>query len=47
MKAFRGQPSLGNHQFVRFNVQGEDSFKLNSGFVDQTMNETFTQLLLK
>ena len=42
----RGQPSLGNHQFVRHNVQGRTELTLNSGFVDQDMNEIFTQLLL-
>tara|TARA_R110000803_G_scaffold69058_3_gene131252 strand:+ start:8663 stop:9733 length:1071 start_codon:yes stop_codon:yes gene_type:complete len=45
-ESFRGQPSLGNHQFIRFNVQGEESFKVNSGWVDEVMNETFIQLLL-
>ena len=42
----RGQPSAGNHQFVKFNVQGRGKFKVNSGFVAEEMNETFTQLLL-
>lgn len=42
----RGQPSLGNHQFVRYNVQGRTELTLNSGFVDQDMNEAFTQMLL-
>lgn len=42
----RGQPSLGNHQFVRHNVQGRKDLTLNSGFVDEEMNEIFTQLLL-
>ena len=42
----RNQPSLGNHQFVRYNVQGRSSFKVHSGFVDESMNETFHQLLL-
>ena len=41
-----GQPSDGNHQFVRYNVQGRSSFKVHSGFVDESMNETFRQLLL-
>ena len=42
----RGQPSAGNHQFVKFNVQGRAKFKVNSGFLSEEMNETFTQLLL-
>lgn len=42
----RGQPNAGNHQFVKFNVQGKSKFKVNSGFVSEVMNETFKQLLL-
>ena len=42
----RGQPNLGNHQFVRYNTQGRSSFKVHSGFVDEDLNETFRQLLL-
>jgi hypothetical protein len=42
----RGQPLAGNHQYVTFNVQGKANFKVNSGFVAESMNETFRQLLL-
>jgi len=42
----RGQPSEGNHQFVRFNVQGKRKFTLNSGFIDEDMNEIYEELLL-
>lgn len=42
----RGQPSEGKHQFVKYNVQGRTKFKVNSGFVDEAMNETFRQLQL-
>lgn len=42
----RGQPINGNHQFVKYNVQGREKFKINSGFVKEAMNETFKQLLL-
>lgn len=42
----RGQPRFGNHQFVTYNVQGSTKFKMNSGFVDESMNETFKQLFL-
>lgn len=42
----RGQPSLGFHQTIRYNIQGNSSFRVNSGFVDEAQNEVFTQLLL-
>ena len=42
----RGQPKFGNHQYVTYNVQGKSKFKMNSGFVDEAMNETFKQMLL-
>lgn len=42
----RGQPLFGNHQYITYNVQGKSKFKINSGFVDESMNETFKQLLL-
>lgn len=42
----RGQASLGFHQYTKFNIQGKSKFKVNSGFVDEDMNETFKQLLL-
>ena len=42
----RGQANAGNHQYVKFNVQGRTKFKVNSGFVAEAMNETFKQLLL-
>jgi len=42
----RGQPIDSNHQYVKYNVQGKSKFKVNSGFVAETMNETFRQLLL-
>lgn len=42
----RGQPIFGNHQFVTYNVQGKSKFKINSGFMDEAMNETFKQLFL-
>ena len=41
-----GQPSAGFHQFKTLNVQGQESFKVNSGWVDEVMNETFKQLYL-
>ena len=42
----RGQPNSGNHQFVTFNVQGKSKFSVNTGFVNETMNESFRQLFL-
>lgn len=42
----RGQPLDGNHQYVKFNVQGKSKFKVNSGFIQESMNETVRQLLL-
>lgn len=41
-----GQPSLGNHQYKRYNIQGRSSFKVNSGFIEESNNEAFKQLLL-
>tara|TARA_R110000823_G_scaffold220539_2_gene349194 strand:+ start:624 stop:1721 length:1098 start_codon:yes stop_codon:yes gene_type:complete len=40
------QPSAGFHQFVRFDVQGRTSFSANSGYIDESSNEVFRQLLL-
>jgi hypothetical protein len=45
-QSFRGQPIEGNHQFIDFNVQGKTSYKVNSGFVDENMNDIFKQMLL-
>lgn len=41
-----GQPSTGAHQFRTLNVQAQESFKVQSGWVDEEMNETFKQMLL-
>lgn len=42
----RGQPKDGFHQYVTYNVQGRSKFKINSGFLDESMNESYKQLLL-
>lgn len=42
----RGQPSTGVHQFIDFNVQGRTSYSINSGFVDESINEIFKQMAL-
>ncbi len=44
-QASRGQANLGNHQYVRFNVQAKTKLKVSSGFVSEDMNDTFKQLL--
>ena len=41
-----GQASNGNHQFRSYNVQGREGFKVQSGWVEESMNETFKQFLL-
>lgn len=45
-QASRGQVNLGNHQYIKYNVQGRQKLKVNSGFVNEEMNETFKQLFL-
>lgn len=42
----RGQPLDGFHQYTTYNVQGRSKFSVNSGFVDEAMNDVFRQLLL-
>lgn len=42
----RGQAIDGFHQMVTYNVQGNSKFKMNSGFVDESINETMKQLFL-
>jgi len=42
----RGQPANGFHQFVKYNTNARKSFKINTGFVDESMNETMQQLYL-
>lgn len=41
-----GQPLNGFHQYKRYNIQGRSSFKVNSGFVEESNNESFKQLFL-
>ena len=45
-QANRGQANLGNHQYVKYNTQGRIKLKVNSGFVSEDLNQTFTELLL-
>lgn len=35
----------GNHQYVDYNLNARTSFKMNSGFVEESQNETFRQML--
>jgi len=42
----RGQPNVGFHQYVTYNVQGKSKFKINSGFVNESANDSYKQLLL-
>lgn len=41
-----GQPQDGDHQFIDYNKNGRTKFKVNSGFVQEALNETFRQLFL-
>ena len=41
-----GQPADGFHQFVDFNVNGRTNVRLTSGFIPETQNSTFKQLML-
>jgi hypothetical protein len=41
-----GQPINGVHQFVNFNTNGKTEFKINSGWVKESYNEIFKQLML-
>jgi len=45
-QANRGQANLGNHQYIKYNTQGRTKLKVNSGFVSEDLNQTFTELLL-
>lgn len=41
-----GTYNIHEHQFRRFNSQAKESLTINSGFIDESMNEAFTQLLM-
>ena len=41
-----GQPIDFNHQFNRYNIQATKKFNVNSGFVSEDLNDTYTELLL-
>lgn len=41
----RGQPNLGNHQFVKYNIQGKQKFTTNTGFITEEQNEVIKQML--
>jgi len=41
-----GQPLDGVHQFKNYNINGRESFTMNSGFIKEDENEIMTQFLL-
>jgi len=41
----RGQPINGNHQFVKYNIQGKQKFTTNTGFIAEEQNEVIKQML--
>ena len=41
-----GQPANTKHQFIKYNTQAKIDFKINSGFVSEDLNESYTQLML-
>ena len=41
-----GQPSVGTHQFLRYNVQARTTIKASTGFIDEDENEAIKQLML-
>lgn len=45
-KKFEGNRSIGNHQFIKYNVNAKSKFTLNSGFNTEDKNEAIKQLLL-
>jgi len=45
-ESIAGQPSDGFHQFVDFNVNGRTGVTLTSGYMPETQNSTFKQLML-
>lgn len=40
------QAADGNHQFITYNTNGKERFKMDSGFVSEANNDNFTQLFL-
>lgn len=43
---YEGNRGHGNHQNIRFNVNGQSKFSVSSGFVSEDRNEDIKQLLL-
>ena len=43
---YEGNNTIGRHQFIKFNVTGKSKFNVNSGFVDEDLNDVYKQLLL-
>ena len=42
----RGSYDQGYHEFIDYMVNGKDSFRVNSGYVPESQNEAFKQLIL-
>lgn len=45
-KSSGGQPLAGKHQYVNFNSNGREGFKVQSGWQAEEMNDIFLQLLV-
>lgn len=43
---YEGNFGQGRHQFVKYNVTGKSKFTVNSGFVDESLNDVYKQLVL-
>lgn len=43
---FESNRPIGNHQFIKYNVNAKVKFTVNSGFVTEDKNEAIKQLLL-
>lgn len=43
---YEGNYGQGRHQFIKYNVNSKSKFSVNSGFVDEDLNDVYKQLLL-
>ena len=43
---YEGNRTIGQHQFIKFNIQGSSKFNANTGYVVEDRNEAIKQLLL-
>lgn len=42
---YEGNRDIGEHQFIKFNINSVSKFSINSGYMDEDKNETIKQLL--